>query len=79
MRCIFGLILKFVIDGSNLLIKEWKAWVENRTNAICALTVIDLWRFVPRDCNPSDIGTRKKILLNWEVMYCFGMGLPFCC
>ena len=39
--------------------KEWKAWVENRANAIRSLTDIDLWRFVPGDCNPSDIATRK--------------------
>ena len=39
--------------------KEWKAWVENRTNAIRVLTDIDLWRFMPGNCNPSDIGTRK--------------------
>ena len=39
--------------------KEWKAWMENRTNAIRALTDIDLWRFVLGDCNPSDIATRK--------------------
>ena len=39
--------------------KEWKVWVEHRTNAIRALTDIDLWRFVPGDCNPSDIATRK--------------------
>ena len=39
--------------------KEWKVWVEYRTNAIRALTDIDLWRFVPGDCNPSDIATRK--------------------
>ena len=39
--------------------KEWKAWVDNRANAIRSLTDIDLWRFVPGDCNPSDIATRK--------------------
>ena len=39
--------------------KERKAWMENRTNAIRALTDIDLWRFVLGDCNPSDIATRK--------------------
>ena len=39
--------------------KGWKAWVENRTNAIRVLTDIDLWQFVPGDCNPSDIATRK--------------------
>ena len=39
--------------------KEWKAWVENRTNAIRTLTDIDIWRFVPGDRNPSDIATRK--------------------
>ena len=39
--------------------KKGKAWVENRINAIRALADIDLWRFVPGDCNPSDIGTRK--------------------
>ena len=39
--------------------KEWKAWVENRTNATLALTDIDLRQFVPGDCNPSDIATRK--------------------
>ena len=39
--------------------KERKAWLENRTNSICALTDIDLQRFVPGDCNPSDIGTLK--------------------
>ena len=39
--------------------KEQKAWIDNRTNAIRALTDIDSWRFVPGDCNTSDIGTRK--------------------
>ena len=39
--------------------KEWKAWLENRTNAIRALTDMGLWRVVPDDCNPSDIATRK--------------------
>ena len=31
----------------------------NRANAIRYLTDIDLWRFVPGDCNPSHIATRK--------------------
>ena len=43
----------------NSVVKESKAWVENRTNAIRALTDIDLWRFVPNDCNPLDVATRK--------------------
>ena len=33
--------------------------MENRKKAIRALTDIDLWRFVPGDCNPTDIATRK--------------------
>ena len=44
--------------------KEWKAWMENKTNAIRALTNIDLRRFVPGDCNPSDIGTRKGVFVD---------------
>ena len=40
--------------------KEWKPRMENRTNAVYALTDIDLWRFASGDCNPSDIGTRKR-------------------
>lgn len=43
--------------------KEWKAWVENRTNVIHALTKIDLWIFVCGECNSSDIGTRKGDLV----------------
>ena len=59
--------------------KEWKAWVENDTNAIRALTDINFWRFVSGDCNPSDIGTRLGNLLIWKVMYCFRMDFLFCC
>ena len=52
-----------------------KAWVENRANAIRSLTDIDLWRFVPGDCNPPDIATRRGdfVDLGREVMHCFGM------
>ena len=55
-------------------VKARKAWVDNRRNAIRALTDIGLWRFVPGEHNSSDIGTRKGIiLLILEVMYYFGM------
>ena len=33
--------------------------MENRINAIRALTNIDLWQLLLDDCNPSDIDTRK--------------------
>ena len=33
--------------------------MENRKKAVRALNDIDLWRFVPGDCNPTDIATRK--------------------
>ena len=46
--------------------------MENRTNPIRALTDIDLWRFVPGDCNPSDIATKKEDFVDL-VMHCFGM------
>ena len=40
---------------------EWKVRVENWANAIHALTDVDLWKFVPGNCNTSDIGTKKQI------------------
>ena len=39
--------------------KEWKAWVENKTNAIRVLTDLGLWRSLPGGCNPLDSATRK--------------------
>ena len=40
--------------------EKWrKAWVENRKNAIRASAGINLWRFAPGDCNPSNISIRR--------------------
>ena len=34
--------------------------MEDRTNAVRDFTDTDLWHFVPCDCNPSGIATRKR-------------------
>ena len=57
--------------------KEWKAWVENRVNKIRALTDIDSWRFVPGECNPSDIGTREKDFVGLQSNALFWNGPSF--
>ena len=62
---------------NNSVDKKWKAWVKNRTNAICALTDIDLWQFVPGDCNPSDIATRKEDFVDLRSNALFWNGLSF--
>ena len=38
--------------------------MEGRTNAVRDLTDTDLWQFVPGDCNPSGIATRKRNFVN---------------
>ena len=57
--------------------KEWKVWVENRANAIRSLTDIDLWRFVPGDCNPSDIATRNGDFVDLGINALFWNGPSF--
>ena len=55
--------------------KEWKVWVENWANAIHALTDVDLWKFVPGNCNASDIGTKKTDFVDFGSNALFWNGL----
>ena len=44
------------IKGVN---KEWKAWVENRVNAVRCDSSVNDWNYVPGNLNPADIPTRE--------------------
>ena len=51
--------------------------MEDRTNAVRDFTDTDLWHFVPCDCNPSGIATRKRNFVDLGINALFWNGPSF--
>ena len=46
--------------------KQWKPWVQSRTNKIKVMSDVKQWQYVNTKINPADIGTREGSIINFS-------------